>query len=349
MPEKEERTMLETIWFVLWGVLWALYFMLDGFDLGIGMLISFVAGDEKEKRAVYRSIGPFWDGNEVWLVTAGGVTFAAFPAAYAVMFSSFYSPLMLILFGLILRAVSLELRGKVDSDFSRRFWDVGLILGSLVPALLFGVAFANIFKGIPIDKEGLFHGSIFTMLHPYGLMGGVLFVALFLMHGALWLSIKLDGNVRLRAEGVAQKMWYVVLLFAVVFLLLTGVATNLFGNYVKSPGLFAILLVTLCALFGTKIYMGKGVWWKAWWASGVLIAGTTLFGVVGLYPSILPSTFDPAYSLTIYNAASSPLTLKIMLVVALIFVPVVLLYQIWAYRVFKGKVLEEGLDYDDRY
>jgi cytochrome bd ubiquinol oxidase subunit II len=285
----------------------------------------------------------------VWLVTAGGVTFAAFPAAYAVMFSSFYSPLMLILFGLILRAVSLELRGKVESDFSRRFWDTCLIFGSLVPALLFGVAFANIFKGIPIDKEGLFHGNIITMLSPYSLMGGVLFVALFLMHGALWLSIKLQGNVRLRAEGIAQRMWYVVLLFAVVFLLFSAVGTNLFGNYMKSPALFVILVATLCALFGTRIYMGKAVWWKAWWASGITIVGTTLFGVVGLYPSLLPSSLDPAYSLTIYNASSSPLTLKIMLVVALIFVPVVLLYQIWAYRVFRGKVMEEGLDYEDRY
>ena len=341
--------MLETIWFVLWGILWALYFMLDGFDLGIGMLISFAAENEKERKAVYRSIGPFWDGNEVWLVTAGGVTFAAFPAAYAVMFSSFYSPLMLILFGLIVRAVSLELRGKVESDLSRRFWDMCLILGSLVPALLFGVAFANIFKGIPIDKEGLFQGNILTLLNPYGLMGGVLFTALFLMHGALWLSVKLEGNVRLRAEGIAHRMWYVVLLFAVAFLLFTGAATNLFVNYVRSPALFIILVVVLAALFGTKIYMGKGVWWKAWWASALTIAGTTLFGVVGLYPNILPSSLDPAFSLTAYNAASSPLTLKIMLVVALIFVPIVLLYQIWAYRVFRGKVVDANLDYDDGY
>ena len=341
--------MLETIWFVLWGILWAVYFMLDGFDLGTGMLISFVAGSEKEKRAVYRSIGPFWDGNEVWLVTAGGVTFAAFPAAYAVMFSSFYSPLMLILFGLILRAVSLELRGKVESDASRRFWDFCLFLGSLVPALLFGVAFGNIFKGIPIDKEGLFHGNILSMLHPYALMGGVLFLALFLMHGALWLSVKVEGNVRLRAEGTAQRMWYVVLLFAVVFLLFTALATNLFGNYIKNPVLFIILLVTLCALFGTKIFMVKGGWWKAWWASAITIVGTTLFGVVGLYPNILPSSFDPAFSLTAFNAASSPLTLKIMLVVALIFVPVVLLYQLWVYRIFRGRVVVENLDIDDGY
>ncbi|MDR2017628.1 MAG: cytochrome d ubiquinol oxidase subunit II [Syntrophobacterales bacterium] len=341
--------MLETTWFVLWGVLWALYFMLDGFDIGVGMLSSFVARDEKELRAVYRSIGPFWDGNEVWLITAGGVTFAAFPAAYAVLFSAFYSPLMLILFGLIMRGVSLELRGKVESDLSRRFWDVCLVFGSFIPALLFGVAFANIFKGIPIDNEGLFHGGMVTILHPYGLAGGFLFVALFLMHGALWLSIKVHGNVGLRAEGVAQKMWYVVLFFAIGFLALSFKETSLFGNYVKSPALFVILLVTLCALFGAKIYMYKGIWWKAWWGSAVTIMGTTLFGVVGLYPSLLPSSLDRSYSLTIYNASSSPLTLKIMLAVALIFVPVVLLYQIWAYRVFRGKISEESLDYENRY
>ena len=341
--------MLETIWFVLWGVLWGLYFMLDGFDLGVGMLMPFVAGTDREKRSVYRSIGPFWDGNEVWLVTAGGVTFAAFPQAYAVLFSSFYTPLMLILFALILRAVALELRGKVGSEASKKVWDLCLTLGSFVPALLFGVAFGNIFQGIPIDKDGLFQGNLFTMLGPYAVLGGILFVALFLMHGAIWLGLKVEGDVGVRAGAIAGKIWYAVLLFAVVFLLFSAVGTKLFANYLKSPPLFGILLITLVALFLVKVYAAKLQWVKAWWASSVTILCTTLFGVVGIYPNLLPSSLNDSFSLTISNAASSPLTLKIMLVVALIFVPIVLLYQAWAYRVFKGKVTDKGLDYEDGY
>ncbi len=341
--------MLETIWFVLWGLLWAIYFMLDGFDLGVGMLMPFAARTEAEKRLVYHSIGPFWDGNEVWLITAGGVTFAAFPGAYAVLFSSFYSPLMLVLFGLILRAVSLELRGKVETDGARKLWDTCLAIGSFVPALLLGVAFANIFEGIPIDGEGLFHGTIFTLLNPYGLMGGVLYLALFLMHGSLWLNLKLEGDIQARTMGMSRRLWPVVVLFAVVFLVLTAVRTKLFAIYAANPVLFLILLGTLCALFLTRFYIGKSAWLKAWWTHGLTIVGTTLFGVVGLYPNLLPSSLNEAFNVTIYNAASSPLTLKIMLVVALIFVPVVLLYQGWVYRVFGGKAKDDSLDYEDGY
>src|SRR5512136_137373 len=162
--------MLETIWFVLWGLLWAVYFVLDGFDLGLGTLMPFVAKDERERRVVVNAMGPFWDGNEVWLLTAGGVTFAAFPKAYAVMFSGLYTPLMLLLFALILRGVAFEFRGKVDSDPWRRTWDTCLVAGSFLPALLLGVAFANIFKGIPIDAAGIFHGNLLTLLNPYGLV-----------------------------------------------------------------------------------------------------------------------------------------------------------------------------------
>ena len=341
--------MLENTWFALWGILWAGYFMFDGFDLGVGMLMYFVAKDETEKRIVYRSIGPFWDGNQVWLITAGGVTFAAFPGAYAVMFSSLYTPLMLILFALIFRAAALELRGKVGTVFSRGFWDAALGVGSFVPALLFGVAFANIFRGIPIDSEGFFHGTIVTLLNPYGLMGGVLFVALFLMHGSLWLNMKSGGDIQARAVGISLRMWYVVLLFAVVFLIFSALQTGLFRNYTSNPVLFIILLGALSGLFLTRFFIGRSAWGKAWCASALTIVGTTLFGVAGLFPNLLPSSLDPAYSLTIHNSSSSPLTLKIMLVVALIFVPLVLLYQGWAYRLFRGKVRNEDLEYGDGY
>jgi cytochrome bd ubiquinol oxidase subunit II len=335
--------MLETIWFVLWGVLWAFYFMLDGFDLGIGSLLPFVAKSEAEKRVVYKSIGPFWDGNEVWLITAGGVTFAAFPGTYAVMFSSLYTPLMFILFALILRGAALELRGKTSSQASRSIWDICFVVGSFLPALLFGVAFANIFKGIPIDGEGIFQGNLLTLLNPYGLLGGLLFLSLFLVHGSLWLASKSEGDICHRARFIAQKLWPVLLVVAVVFLIFTAFHTTLYKNYLASPALFIIPLLCVCALFMVRAFIGKKTYWKAWFASCVTIACATLFGVIGLYPSLFPSSLNTAYSMTIHNSASSPLTLKIMLVVALIFVPIVIIYQGWAFNLFKGKVrMEDG-------
>ena len=181
--------MLETVWFLLWGILWALYFMLDGFDLGLGTLMPFLGKNDTERRIIYNAMGPFWDGNEVWLITAGGVTFAAFPGTYAVLFSAFYSPLMFILFALIIRAAAFEFRGKLPGKAWRSLWDVCMALGSFVPALLLGVAFANIFRGIPIDGEGVYHGDLLALLNLYGLLGGLLFLFLFLVHGALWLAV----------------------------------------------------------------------------------------------------------------------------------------------------------------
>ena len=182
--------MLQSIWFLLWGILWGVYFMLDGFDLGLGTLKPFISRNDTDKRIAYNAMGPFWDGNEVWLVMAGGVTFAAFPTTYAVMFSSLYSPLLLILFGLIIRAVSFEFRGKIDSTAWKGLWDLCHFVGSFGPALLFGVAFANIFQGIPINADGVLQGNLLSLLNPYGILGGALFVLLFLVHGALWLAVK---------------------------------------------------------------------------------------------------------------------------------------------------------------
>ena len=191
---------LQTVWFFIWGLLWAVFFMTDGFDLGIGTLYPFLGKSERDKHMMIHAMGPLWDGNEVWLLTAGGVTFAAFPLVYAVMFSSLYSALMLILFALILRGVSFEFRNKVDSPAWKRVWDTCIFVGSFLPALLFGVAFANIFKGIPIDQDGIYLGNLFTLLNPYGLLGGVLFLCLFLVHGALWLTVRADGDLAQRAE-----------------------------------------------------------------------------------------------------------------------------------------------------
>ena len=336
---------LESIWFFLWGLLWAIYFMTDGFDLGIGTLMPFLGKTEEDKRVMVTSMGPLWDGNEVWLLTAGGVTFAAFPQVYAVMFSSLYSALMLILFALILRGVAFEFRSKVDSDSWRKVWDVCIFIGSAAPALLFGVAFANIFRGIPIDQNGIYQGNLFTLLNPYGLIGGLLFLTIFLVHGSLWLSIKSQGELHQRAVSTANKLWPVLLVVAVIFLAASIFATPLYSNYLNNPILFAVILITVLALLGIKFFLVKQAYFKAWFSSALTIVGATFYGVIGLYPNMFPSNIDAAYSLTAHNSASSPLTLKIMLVVVIIFVPIVLAYQIWSYNLFKGKVTKEDMVY----
>lgn len=333
--------MLETVWFGIWGLLWAVYFMLDGFDLGIGALQPALARNEGERDAVYLAMGPFWDGNEVWLVAAGGVTFAAFPALYAVMFSSFYSILMLILFALILRAVSIELGEEVRGGVWKAVWRVCLAVSSLLPAFLFGLLFANIFRGIPIDGEGIYHGTLWTLLGPYGLIGGVLFSLLFLLHGALWLAVKVDGPLQGRSARAASGLWPAALVTAVFFLVLTAFQTGLYTIYLKRPVLLLIPLVAGAALIMTRVWIGGGAWFKAWGASCVSIFSIVAFGVAGLYPALLPSSLDSAFSLTVRTASSSQMTLKIMLVVVLVFIPIIILYQGWVYRFFGGKVDRE--------
>lgn len=333
----------------MWGLLWAIFFMTDGFDFGIGTLYPFLGKSDEDKRIMINAIGPLWDGNEVWLITAGGVTFAAFPQVYAVMFSSLYSALMLILFALILRGVSFEFRGKVDDPRWRRIWDTCIFVGSFVPALLFGVAFANIYQGIPIDENGLYQGTLFTLLNPYGLLGGLLFVLLFLVHGALWLAIKSEGELHERAASAANRLWPALLVVAVVFLIASKFCTRLYDNYFAHPTFFIEILVTVFALLGIKFFLTQKAFFKAWFSSALTIVGTTFFGVIGLYPNLFPSSLNPQYSLTAHNASSSPLTLKIMLVVVIIFVPAIIGYQIWVYNLFKGKVTKDDLAYEEAY
>ena len=212
-----------------------------------------------------------------------------------------------------------------------------------------GVAFANIFKGIPIDQEGVFHGNLLTLLNPYGLLGGILFVLLFLVHGALWLAIKAEGDLEKRAAKAAAGMWFVLLIVAVAFLVATWFATSLYANYLSYPILLIIPLVTVLALLAIRLFIGQMAFWRAWFASSLTIVGATLFGVIGLFPNLFPSSLNPEYSLTIYNSSSSPLTLKIMLGVALTFVPIVIAYQIWSYYIFRGKVTKDDLASEEAY
>jgi cytochrome d ubiquinol oxidase subunit II len=340
-----EITTLETIWFVLWVLLWGVYFILDGFDLGMGVLLPFIASNEQERRVIYNAAGPFWDGNEVWLITAGGVTFAAFPKAYAVMFSALYAPLLILLFALIFRAVSFEYRNKVDSDGWRKAWDLCQFLGSLLPALLLGVAFANLFQGIPIDGNGVYHGNILKLLNPYGLLGGVLFVLMFLYHGALWLGSKSVGELREKAVRFSKVIWLLLTLVAVLFLVASYLFTNLYDNIFKMPLLAVFPVLAVVFLLGSRAVGGL----KAWALNAGFILCATFFGVLGIFPALIPSNIDPAYSITAMNSASSELTLTIMLGVALVCVPIVIVYQTWVYIVFSHKVTEKELQSEEAY
>ncbi len=341
--------MLETTWFVLWGLLWAVYFILDGFDLGLGTLLPFLAKDEYETRVVFNAAGPFWDGNEVWLITAGGVTFAAFPKAYAVMFSALYAPLLIILFALIFRAVSFEFRNKEDHPLWSAFWDKVHFISNIIPAILFGVAFANLFMGIPIDGNGVYHGNLLKLLNPYGVAGGVFFLVMFCLHGSIWLAFKSEKQLQNRAISAALILWPIMLVLLVVFLGLSAMYTKLFNNYLDMPLLFAVPLIALIGLLGVRKMLGAGKLFMAWVCSGIYILGVTFFGVLGMFPGIIISNMDPAFTVTAFNSASSPLTLKIMLGVTLACIPMVLAYQAWMYKTFSGKVTAEDLDDDHAY
>lgn len=330
-------------WFVLWGVLWGVYFMLDGFVLGTGFMSRFIAKDDTERRVLINTVGPIWDGNEVWLVTAGGATFAAFPTTYALMFSNLYTALLLLLFALIVRGVSFEFRGKMDGGSWKAGWDTAITISSFLPALLFGVAFGNIFKGIPMRNDFVtanfaYEGSLLTLLNPYGLLTGILFVMLFAVHGSLYAAIKTDGALSTRAAAMANKLWLPLLIVAVAFLGYTYPATKLYDNFLKAPLFLIIPGIAVASLVLLKVFASKGEMHKAFLFSCLTIVFVVFTGVTGLFPNLIPSSLDPASNLTIFNSSSSLYTLRIMTVVALIFVPIVIAYKIWVYRIFKARV-----------
>ena len=333
--------MLVSVWFFLWALLWAVYFMLDGFDLGTGILFPFLARSEREKLAAHAATGPFWDGNEVWLIAAGGVTFAAFPEAYAVMFSALYAPLLLLLFSLIFRAVSLEFRGKVSTGSRRDACDFVYFASSFAAALLLGVAFANLFMGIPIGEGGSWHGSLFGLLNLYGLCGGVLFVLIFALHGALWLRIKTGDRLGARADAAAYALWPAVLSMLLVFLWMTAYRTSLFAVWGEHPVFYVFLVLGVICFLGSRMAFSSPCPWPAWLLNSGFILFTAIALVLGMWPGMIISSIDPAFTVTAPAAASSPLTLAIMLGVVLCAVPVVILYQIWVYRIF-AEPLEGG-------
>ena len=334
---------LQITWFALWGILWAAYFMLDGFVLGMGMVYPVVAASDGEKRALINSVGPVWNGNEVWLITAGGATFAAFPTTYALMFSYLYTALLLLLVSLIIRGVSLEFRGKHDSPQWKRACDFGIYISGFLVSFLFGVAFGNIFRGLPMDASG-YHGDLLYLLNPYGLLTGLLFVLLFAVHGSLYAGIKTQGALSEKALGFARKAWPALALTAAGFLIYTGSATTLYANYLKTPALLIVPTAVVAALVGSRLLLEKGAHLAAFASSCAAIFLIISTGMIGLFPNLIPSNLDPAHSLTIYNSSSSRLTLSIMTGVAAVFVPITIAYKIWVYRVFRARVSVEDAE-----
>ena len=327
---------LTTVWFMLIAALWIGYFCLEGFDFGVGMLLPWLARDDRERRVMINTIGPVWDGNEVWVLTAGGATFAAFPEWYATLFSGFYLPLLLILLALIVRGLAFEYRHQRPEAAWHSWWDRAIIVGSYVPALLWGVAFANIVRGVPIDESRDFTGTIFTLLNPYGLLGGVVTLLLFLTHGAMFLALKTDGEIRHRARAVAVATGLAAAVAAVVFLVWTQSMTGNAGSGV----LFAIAALALVG--GVAMArLGREGWAFIGTFGCIALAVAGLF--TGLFPDVMPSTTDAAYSLTTTNAAATDYTLKIMTVVAAIFTPIVIGYQAWSYWVFRKRISDHHL------
>jgi cytochrome d ubiquinol oxidase subunit II len=322
---------LTTIWFALIAVLWVGYFVLEGFDFGVGILLPVLGRDEPERRAMLRTIGPVWDGNEVWVLVAGGATFAAFPEWYATLFSGFYLALFLILVGLIVRGIGIEYRNKRGDAAWRRRWDITIAIGSFLPALLWGVAFANIVAGVPIDADKQFTGTLLTLLNPFGLLGGVTTLLLFVTHGLVFLSLKTDGELRERASGLVLKVGLPTAVVAVVFLAWANVQTGSALSIVTSV---VAALAFVGALVAAKL---RREGW-AFIGSAVTIALAVVSLFLALFPDVMPSSTNPAFSLTTTNAASTPYTLTIMTVVAVIFTPLVLLYQGWTYWVFRKRV-----------
>ncbi len=328
---------LETAWFLLVGLLLAGYAILDGFDLGVGMLHRFVARSDAERRQVINSVGPVWDGNEVWLLTGGGALFAAFPKVYATVFSGLYLPLMLVLAALILRAVCLEFRSKLADPRWRGAWDTVFAVSSFLPSLLFGVAIGNILRGLPLDPEQEFAGTFLGLLHPFALLVGLLSVAMFLTQGAAWLGLKTEGPVRERARAWARASW---LAFAVLWLAATiysRVAIPRLWQVTSHPLAWVAPVLFVIAAAGFRVLVGGKRPGLAFVHFSVAIAMLLALVGQGLYPDLVPA-LGGGESLTVTNACSTPLTLKVMLVIALAGMPLVVGYTIFIYRRFKGPV-----------
>lgn len=333
---------LNIIWYVLIAVLYIGFFVLEGFDFGVGMLLPFLGKTESRRKAMIATIGPHWDGNEVWLITAGGATFAAFPHWYATLFSGFYLPFALLLFGLILRGIGIEFRGKQDSVPWRKLWDVCFVVGSTIPALLIGVAFANFVRGVPIDANMNYTGGFWNLLNGYALLGGLVTLSGFALDGAVFLMLRSTGELREAARKAALRIWVPTLLFLVFFIVASYFNTDILFKLGVNPGPVPIGAVLALVIAGWFIREGRDGWAFGLVATSIALSGAAIF--LGLFPRVLISSSNPDWSLTIYNAASSPYTLKTMAIVVVIFLPFVLAYQVWSYWLFHKRVTEAAIN-----
>jgi cytochrome d ubiquinol oxidase subunit II len=331
---------LNALWFLLITVLFIGFFFLEGFDYGVGILLPFLGKTDRERRQIINTIGPVWDGNEVWVLTAGGAMFAAFPNWYATLFSGFYLALVLMLLALIVRGVAFEFRSKQPGLQWRQWWDRAIFFGSAIPALLWGVALANLVRGVPIDENMIFTGNLLTLLNPYSLLGGLVALAVWTLHGAVFLTLKTDGPVRERAESVIKKVGPVATVLVAVLVVFTYFETDILTTQGVVPPITAV--GAGLALLATGWLVKEGLYGWSFVLTGVHIALTTITAFQGMFPRVMISSLNPEWSLTIYNASASQYTLQIMTVVALVLVPIVLVYQSWTYWVFRKRISTES-------
>jgi cytochrome d ubiquinol oxidase subunit II len=327
------------IWFILIAILYAGFFVLDGFDMGVGMMLPFIGKNDKTRRMMVNAIGPHWDGNEVWLIVAGGATFAAFPNWYATLFSGFYLPFFLLLVALIFRGVAFEFRGKDESQKWKSFWDWAAFLGSLVAAFLFGVAFTNILRGVPIDESMQYVGGFFNLLNPFAIYGGILFVAMFILIGAYFLVIRTADPVESAARKLANQIWLPVMLMILVY----GACVWMFAGKGGDLGWFSMIFFIVSAvtvlIAGLSTKRKRDGWAFTWMSLGILIF---TFGIFAwLFPNVMISSIAAENNLTVWNSSSGVTTLQIMTAVAVVFVPIVLIYQSWSYWLLRKKVTGE--------
>ncbi|WP_328450580.1 cytochrome d ubiquinol oxidase subunit II [Streptomyces sp. NBC_00386] len=322
---------LHDVWFVLIAVLWTGYFFLEGFDFGVGILTKLLARDRTEKRVLINTIGPVWDGNEVWLLTAGGATFAAFPEWYATLFSGFYLPLLIILVCLIVRGVAFEYRAKRSEEHWQRNWETAIFWTSLIPALLWGVAFANIVRGVKIDRNFEYVGNFWDLLNLYSILGGLVTLTLFTFHGAVFVGLKTVGDIRERSRKLALKVGLATAVLALVFLIWTQADSG-------DGASLAALIVAVVALVAALAMVNAGREGWAFILSGLTIVAAVAMLFLSLFPDVMPSSLNADWSLTVTNASSSQYTLKIMTWCAVIATPIVLLYQSWTYWVFRKRI-----------
>lgn len=332
---------LNTLWFILISVLFIGFFFLEGFDFGVGILLPLVAKKDSERKMVINSIGPFWDGNEVWLITAGGAIFAAFPNWYATMFSGLYLALLIVLVALILRGVAFEFRSKKDSKKWRKNWDMVIFFSSLVLAILWGMVLANLIKGMPIDKTMNYIGDFFDIISIYTLCAGLTTLLVFMFHGSVFLSLKTEGFIRERSEKLTKSLGIYTLLAAVLFFILTSFQTDMFKSKIALITAIVSLLLLLLNWYLVTLDKFK----IAMLLNGLVIALGVGSLFLGLFPRVMVSNISPNYNLTIYNASSSLKTLTLMSKVALVFVPLVILYQAWTYYIFRKRVSIKDIEY----